>query len=184
LQCQARGIPSAMKVFQLIRHWFYVIATGLLVTSCASVPPSGSHKFDLTPSNGLASVVIVRPSLMAYGLRDLTVSLNGQVIADIPNASFIIAQVKPGSIQVAGEGGTLSWPRRNIVFDVVPDEVRFVVWRADEVLDMSKIGKAKMLDEIRWDLTSGRDGLEIIRDLQYVHSENQNVQRMPTAPIM
>lgn len=160
-----------MKIFQLIRHWFYVVITGLCVTSCASVPPSGSYKLDLAPPPGLASVVIVRPSLMAYALRDLAISVNGRLIAEIPNASFFIAHAKPGQIQVAGKGGSLSWPQRNIVFDVAADEVRFVVWRADEVFDMSTIGKAKMLDEIRWDLTSGRDGLEIIRDLQYVRSE-------------
>ncbi|HET7831537.1 MAG TPA: hypothetical protein VFK88_01090 [Gallionella sp.] len=103
-------------------------------------------------------------------MRDLTVSVNGEVVADIPNASFTAVQVKPGQTYVVGEGGALSWPRRDIVFDVSPNEIRFVVWRTSKTIDSSTTGQTKLTYGIHWDIASDRQGRELIRDFQYIHS--------------
>jgi hypothetical protein len=155
--------------------WRRAILPALIILSGCATTPSAIpiHVTFLAPPSQ-AAVVVIRPWNLAYGARDLGVKLNDILVAELPNQSFTIIHTAPGPVRLAGEGGTLSWPRRELELGLTAGETLYVVWNVDTGFSMKPgimTSPGTFMPPLRgvaWTLLPAQAGEEIARRTNYV----------------
>lgn len=167
-----------LNIGQLIVRFLYLNVFVLALAGCAT---SLIH-VDLSkaegPAAGKAAIFVIRPSYLSYAARDLSITANNLKIADIIKLSYTSFLMTPGELRLSGGGGFISWPRRDITFQVEEGKTYYLVWMAKEngtFALMLYLFPNMDMSTLHWELVSKEEAQALLDSTYHIESESGEI---------
>jgi hypothetical protein len=161
-----------------IIHLFCFISITAALAGCTSeLIHVDLSKIDVPPP-GEATILIIRPSYLSYGSRDLTIKVNNTEIAVLPRLSYTSFLMPSGKLALSGEGGFFSWPRRVQTFDINDGQNYYIKWALKETASSAlMLYLFPNLVDLHWELISKEDAQVLLDGIYYVEPTFQEAPR-------
>lgn len=130
-------------------------------------------------------VFIIRPPYWANAIRGLTVSIDNAEIASLSNSSYTAISTRQKQLHIVGEGGFLSWDRKEDYFYMDAGKTYFLAWLAEEHFGMMDFTDSKGLPilgpkmdpkSVHWQLVDFDTAQELLKKASYVPAHFQEAQ--------
>jgi hypothetical protein len=156
------------------RHYFFAIALSL--AGCSSNPATVDLSRIGAPPPGEAYIFIIRPSYLSYAARDLSVKVNNTEIASLPRLSYTSFLMPPGILNLSGEGGFISWPRRELSIDIEDGKTYYISWTLKETASSALMMMLfPTIEELNWKSISKDEAQQLLKNIFYVEPTFQEL---------
>jgi hypothetical protein len=130
------------------------------------------------PPPGEATIFVIRPSYLSYGSRDLYIKVNNTEIATLPRLSYTSFLMPPGKLNLSGEGGWFSWPRRDITVDIKDGQNYYLKWELKETASSAlMLYLFPTLTDLHWELINREDAQILLNGIYYEEPTFHEVPR-------
>lgn len=154
----------------IVQVWIartFIAFSLLFISGCQSVPSSQTlNNYAFLPPQGKATLVLIRPFYIAYGIRGLSIKVNDTPIVTLANQSFTVVHRSPGKQKLESEGGFLSWSKKEKYIDIQEGQVMYVVWYIEDGLQ----GYANKVFNAQWMVVSKEVAENYLKDASYISS--------------
>jgi hypothetical protein len=148
----------------------FVLATIISLGGCQTIPSSSTQSlkktFEVQPPLGKASLVLIRPFYVTYGIRSLSVKINATPVVELSNKSHTVLYVNPGNQKIESEGGFLSWSKKEKMVETTENKVTYVLWYIQDGLD----GYADKVFNAQWQVVPKEVAVQYLNGSKYVPS--------------
>ena len=116
--------------------FLFIALIVIFISGCQTTPSSSQTSIqkplELQPPQGKTSLVLIRPMYIAYGLRGLSIKINGVPSVELSNKSYSVIYVDPGKQKIESEGGFLSWSKKEKTIETDEKQVTFLLWLIED----------------------------------------------------
>lgn len=173
---KAVTLLARLNIRQFIIRRHYFIAIALSLAGCSSNPTSVDLSKTGTPPPGEAYIFIIRPSYLSYAARDLLVKVNNTEIASLPRLSYTSFLMPPGKLNLSGEGGFISWPRRELSIDIEDGKTYYLSWTLKETASSALMMMLfPTIKELNWKSISKDDAQQLLKGIIYIEPTFQEI---------
>jgi hypothetical protein len=173
---KAVTLLARLNIRQLIIRRHYFIAIALSLAGCSSNPATVDLSKIGTPPPGEAYIFIIRTSYLSYAARDLIIKVNNTEIASLPRLSYTSFLMPPGVLNLSGEGGFISWPRRELSIDIEDGKTYYISWTVKETASSALMMMLfPSIVELSWKPISKDDAQQLLKDIYYVEPTFQEI---------
>ena len=150
--------------------FLFLLLVAISISGCQTIPSSTQSSIQKTqevqPPQGKSSLVLIRPMYISYGVRGLSVKLNGLPSVELPNKSYSVLYVNPGKQKIESEGGFLSWSKKEKEIETTENQVTYVLWYIEDGLD----GSANKVFNAQWQIVPKDVAAKYLNGSNYVQA--------------